>query len=48
MGGLQSLVHDVGQVIPDRVQVNGVFQADGERDRRHGHGAASTKATSPA
>ena len=31
MGGLQGLLHDAGQVISDRVQVNRVFQPGRER-----------------
>ena len=34
MGGLQGLVYDRGQIVPDRVQVHGVLQAG--RERRHG------------
>ena len=34
MGGLQGLLHDTGQVISDRVQVDRVFQPGRER----GHG----------
>src|SRR5579864_976736 len=31
VGGFQGLVHDTGQVSPDRVQVHGVFQPGRER-----------------
>src|SRR5271165_3449682 len=31
VGGFQGLVHDTGQVISDRIRVDGVFQPGGER-----------------
>jgi hypothetical protein len=34
VGGFEGLVHGTGQVVPDRVQVHGVFQPRSER----GHG----------
>jgi len=41
MGGLQGLLHDIGQIVPDRVQVYGV----GEACREGGHRAVSVVAS---
>ena len=35
MSGLQGLLHDVGQVIPDRLQLHGVLEAERERGHHH-------------